>query len=98
MRVIANGLMAFPLIYFAVISLLAVFLTVRDKKAAQRNARRVKERTLLAVAVLGGSAAMLLTMLIIRHKTRHTRFMLGIPLIIILQSIILMTVFKHSFP
>ena len=71
--------------YLFVLSLVAVILTVSDKLRARRGARRVPENTLLLVAALGGSFAMLLTMLLIRHKTRHPRFMLGIPLMLVLQ-------------
>jgi len=73
------------LIYLVFINLLAVILTVRDKNAARKNAWRVKERTLIAVSVFGGSAAMLLTMLAVRHKTRRAKIMVGIPLIIMAQ-------------
>jgi len=45
----------------------------------------VKERTLLIVSVIGGSVAMLITMRCARHKTQHAKFMVGIPVIIILQ-------------
>ena len=76
------------LVYLFIISLLAVFLTIRDKNAARKNTWRVKERTLLAVSVFGGSVAMLLTMLIIRHKSRHPKFMVGIPIIIMIQAVI----------
>lgn len=72
-------------IYFAASSLLAVILTLRDKSAARKNKWRVKENTLLIVAALGGSVAMLLTMRTVRHKTQHKKFMIGIPVIIILQ-------------
>ena len=68
------------LIYLAVISLISVILTVSDKRRY-----RISEFTLLLFSALGGSVAMLLTMLMIRHKTNHLKFMLGIPVIIILQ-------------
>ena len=71
--------------YLFVLSLVAVILTVSDKLRARRGGWRVPENTLLLVAALGGSAVMLLTMLLIRHKTRHPRFMLGIPLMLVLQ-------------
>jgi uncharacterized membrane protein YsdA (DUF1294 family) len=35
---------------------------------------------------LGGSVAMFITMQIIRHKTKHVKFMLGIPVIMVLQA------------
>lgn len=72
-------------IYFAFINLLAVILTLRDKSAARRHKWRIKENTLLLVSAIGGSPAMILTMRIARHKTKHTKFMVGIPVIIILQ-------------
>lgn len=46
---------------------------------------RVPEATLLLLSALGGSIAMLLTMLLVRHKTKKAKFMVGIPLILILQ-------------
>ena len=82
--------------YLAVISLLAVVLTVHDKNAARKGTRRVKERTLLAVSAVGGSAAMFLTMLAARHKTRRAKFMVGIPLIISAQIAVFVFVFSQS--
>ena len=84
------------MVYLAVISLLAVILTLHDKNAARRNAWRIKERTLLAVSILGGSAAMFLTMLAVRHKTRRAKFMVGIPLIILIQAAIFVFAFNQS--
>ena len=74
-------------IYLLFISMLAFGLTCYDKIAAKKlPAHRIPERTLLAVSALGGSVVMLLTMLTIRHKTKHVKFMLGIPLIILAQA------------
>ncbi len=73
--------------YLCGISALAVILTVYDKLAAKCRAGRVPEATLFAVSLLGGSAAMYFVMLLIRHKTKHKRFMLGLPAIIIVQAI-----------
>jgi len=63
-----------------------VGLVIYDKWAAKRGAWRIKERTLLLVALLGGSLAMLVAMRLAHHKTRHAKFMLGLPAIIVLQS------------
>ncbi len=73
------------LIYLAVISLISVILTVSDKRRAIKHRYRISEFTLMLFSALGGSVAMLLTMLLIHHKTRHVKFMVGIPVIIILQ-------------
>lgn len=71
--------------YLCAVSVLAVILTVYDKIAAKCRISRVPEATLFAVSLLGGSAATYLVMLLIRHKTRHKRFMLGLPAIVIVQ-------------
>ena len=82
--------------YFAAISLLAMGMTMHDKRAARRGAWRVKERTLLLVSALGGSVAMLVTMLLIRHKTKHAKFMVGIPAIILLQVVLAFAVWRWT--
>ena len=71
--------------YLAGISLVSIGLTVFDKRAARLGLWRIKERTLLLIAAIGGSIAMLITMRLIRHKTKHAKFMVGIPVIIIMQ-------------
>ena len=72
--------------YLAVISLVSVIVCIYDKIAAKHNPKhRTRESTLLLLSAVGGSVAMLITMLFIRHKTKHKKFMVGIPLIIILQ-------------
>ena len=76
----------FALLYLIIVSLVSIIMTVYDKISAKRGWRRVPENTLVLFSALGGSAAMYLTMQIIRHKTKHIKFMLGIPIIIILQT------------
>ena len=73
------------LTYLILISLISIVVTVIDKINAIRSKRRVSEKALFILSVLGGSIAMYITMLIIRHKTRKLKFMLGIPLVILLQ-------------
>lgn len=80
------------IVYLAVISLVSVIVCVADKRRAKiSGARRVPERTLFILSALGGSAAMLVTMLLIRHKTRHIRFMIGIPAIMLAQYAVVWT-------
>lgn len=86
--------MLYIAVYLAAISLLAVILTVHDKRAARQHKWRVRENTLLLIAALGGSVAMLVTMQIIRHKTKHAKFMAGIPVIIVLQAVIAIAVWR----
>ena len=71
--------------YLVAISFVAMVVTIHDKRAAKRSSLRVMERTLFLLSFLGGSVAMFITMNVIRHKTKHAKFMVGIPIIIILQ-------------
>lgn len=73
--------------YISLMSLISVCVTCYDKYAAKhRPEHRTPEKTLILLSALGGSAAMFVTMLIIRHKTRHASFMIGIPAIILAQA------------
>ena len=73
-------------IYLLCISALAAVVTIYDKWAAKHNPRhRTPEKTLLLISALGGSVVMFSVMQIIRHKTKHMKFMVGIPVIILLQ-------------
>lgn len=74
-------------IYLACMSVLAFVVTLYDKCAARKGAWRVSEKALLCVAAFGGAVGMYLTMLVIRHKTKHVLFMAGLPLILILQLV-----------
>ena len=71
-----------------------MIMTASDKSRAKRHKRRIPERTLFITAILGGSAAMYITMLTIRHKTKHKRFMIGLPLIILAQTALLILYIK----
>ena len=81
-----NGLI---LAYIVLMNITAVCLTVYDKKAARKHKNRIPERTLMLTAVFGGSVGVYLTMLIIRHKTKHQKFMAGLPLIILAQAVLI---------
>ncbi len=80
--------MIYFLIYLLIISIIAVCVTIADKLKAIRGKWRIKERTLFIIAALGGSVAMFITMLLIHHKTRHARFMIGLPAIIAAQVVL----------
>lgn len=78
--------MKYLAIYLICISMVAAVVTVYDKWAAKHNPRhRTPEKTLLLISALGGSVAMFAVMQLIRHKTKHAKFMLGIPAIFLLQ-------------
>lgn len=81
------------IVYMIIINFIAVITTVIDKHNAKKHFWRVPENTLLLIAALGGSPTMLLTMYMIHHKTRHKKFMLGIPAIITLQILLVYYLF-----
>ena len=76
------------LIYLAAISFISVTVCIYDKVISKKNRveLRIPERNLILLSLLGGSVAMYITMQIIHHKTKHAKFMIGIPLIIILHA------------
>ena len=79
---------------FLGISALSVIATVYDKIAAKCLPRnRVPEATLLLLAALGGSLSMYIAMQIIHHKTQHKKFMIGIPVILAVQVILMILYF-----
>ncbi len=77
--------MTFWYLYLLEINLAALLLCAIDKRRARKKAWRVPEGMLLLSAVLGGSVGLLTGMLLLRHKTRHKLFILGVPSILILQ-------------
>ena len=90
--------MEYILIYFVAISLITINVTFYDKKAAKKWPKhRIPEKALFLLAILGGSLAEYLTMLKIRHKTKHKRFMIGLPIIVVSQVVILWLILTQGF-
>lgn len=77
------------LYYFAAINVLTFLLYGLDKLKAKHSWWRIPEKTLLWLAVLGGTLGALLGMKVWHHKTLHKKFKYGIPTILILQLIII---------
>jgi uncharacterized membrane protein YsdA (DUF1294 family) len=63
-----------------------------DKRCAQLGQWRIKERTLLTIALIGGSLGSTIGMYQFRHKTKHPSFTIGIPFMIALQITIIIIV------
>ena len=77
--------MEFVLLYLLTINAAGFLSMLVDKHKARKNLWRIPERTLLTIALLGGSIGSLLGMYTVRHKTKHLKFTLGIPLILAAQ-------------
>lgn len=80
--------MKYIAIYLLCINILACFLYWLDKYKAVRNQWRIRESVLFLVALLGGSVGALIAMYVFRHKTRHLSFVIGIPVILLLQIVL----------
>lgn len=75
------------LLYFLIINAAGFLLMLVDKFKAKKNLWRIPEATLITVAAVGGSIGSLIGMYTVRHKTKHLKFTLGIPLILAMQII-----------
>ncbi len=80
--------------YLTIINIVAICITAYDKHAARKDKWRVRESTLMLISALGGSIGMYITMQLVRHKTRHLKFMLGIPVILIIQVILVIFIWR----
>jgi uncharacterized membrane protein YsdA (DUF1294 family) len=74
-------------IYLAIINVFAYTLMSYDKSLARRGGRRIRERTLLLAAAVGGSLGALIAMRSHRHKTQHAAFSFGIPVLLIVHAV-----------
>ncbi len=93
-----NLILSVFIAYFAVISLISIIVCIYDKVISKKNKveLRIPEKALMILSAIGGGAAMYLTMLLIRHKTKHVKFMVGIPLFIALHAVAVYLLFYYG--
>ena len=77
------------LVYIIVINITGFLVMGIDKQKAIKNKWRIKEKTLFTLAIIGGSVGSILGMFCFRHKTKHYSFVIGMPLILTLQIILI---------
>ena len=75
-------------IYLLLINAAGYCIMLYDKYLAKNNLWRIPEKTLLGVAAFGGSVGCWLGMYIARHKTKHLKFTIGVPVILAVQILI----------
>lgn len=71
--------------YILVMNILGILVMAVDKRRAVKKKWRIPEKQLLLVSLLGGSIGTLTGMYLFRHKTKHWYFVVGMPLILIIQ-------------
>ena len=75
------------LVYLLLVNAAGFLLMLVDKIKAKRNLWRIPEATLMGVAVIGGSIGAIAGMNLFRHKTKHAKFYIGLPVILVLQIV-----------
>ena len=82
------------LIYLLIINLIGFLIMLIDKQRAVHKEWRIPEKTLIGVSILGGSIGMFIGMSSFRHKTKHKKFTIGVPFILLMQICIVILYFK----
>ncbi|MBR4017362.1 MAG: DUF1294 domain-containing protein [Oscillospiraceae bacterium] len=77
------------LIYLLIVNAIGFIVMLYDKYMAKNNLWRIPEISLLGVAVIGGSLGCWVGMYVARHKTKHLQFVIGIPVILVVQGFLL---------
>ena len=75
-------------IYLVLINAVSFVLMIVDKRRARKNLWRIRESTLLGAAAMGGSLGALVGMYLVRHKTRHLKFTVGVPILFFVHVLI----------
>ena len=79
--------------YLSFMTLLGFAIMGIDKRKAKQRAWRIPEKTLFAVAFLGGGIGSLLGMHVFRHKTKHKKFLLWLPVAALLYAGVILRLF-----
>ncbi len=74
-------------IYLIIINVIAFIAMGVDKRKAIKHKWRIPEKTLMLLSVFGGSIGMFIGMHVFRHKTKHTLFVIGVPVIFIIEMV-----------
>ncbi len=80
------------IIYVIAINIIAFLAMFIDKRKAEKGKWRIKEATLLVLALVGGSIGATIGMYMFHHKTKKARFFIGIPVMIFLQILIIIAI------
>lgn len=81
-------------IYFIIINFVSFILMYIDKRRAIKKEWRISEHTLILISLLGGSIGSLIGMYTFRHKTKHLKFKVGIPIILVIQLFIIANIIR----
>ncbi|MFJ7637510.1 DUF1294 domain-containing protein [Peribacillus sp. NPDC097206] len=81
----------FVLVYFIMVNIIGFVLMGIDKKKARKREYRISEKTLWTWAIIGGGTGTFMGMRHFRHKTKHFTFKWGLPALMVIQIVLLLT-------
>ena len=85
------------IIYGIVINLVTFAAYGIDKLRAKRGGRRIPERALLILSVIGGSMGAIVAMQLLRHKTQHAQFHYGVPAMLLIHATVMIYILLRFY-
>ena len=83
-------------LYLIIINIITLLMMEYDKLQAIKNKRRISEKTLFTLALLFGSIGSIIGMYTFRHKTKHTSFIIGMPVILVFNIICIYLLYTNN--
>ncbi len=93
MKEFINSNIKIILIYLIIINIITFLTMLVDKKKAKRASWRIPEKTLFTLVILGGGIGGIAGMYTFRHKTKKIRFVIGFPMILIIEIVIFLCLY-----
>ena len=84
------------ILYLLIINAVSFLLMLADKRRSVKKAWRIPEATLLGIAAIGGSLGAVAGMRLLRHKTLHLKFSVGVPLMLAVHIILLIILYTKT--
>ena len=80
--------MNFLEIYLLGINVITFMTYGQDKYRAVHGKWRISERRLMSLAAMGGAFGAFLGMWVFRHKIRHRKFRIGVPVLLLIWGML----------
>lgn len=82
------------ILYYIAVNIVAFAMYGADKFFAKKDMWRISEKALLGVAAIGGAFGAFAGMEVFRHKTKHAKFTIGVPVLMAVHMGVLVYLFK----
>lgn len=90
----SEKLILYFVFYLFAINIISFLVMYLDKRKARYGKWRIPEQTMLILALVGGSIGSIFGMYMFRHKTKKLRFSVGFPVILILQIVLIVSIWN----